>query len=41
MGVGLLVAKTIIEAHKGSIALESSKKERTTFVVALPLAGCM
>ena len=39
MGVGLLVAKTIIEAHKGSIALESSEGERTAFVVALPLVG--
>jgi len=37
MGVGLLVAKTIIEAHRGRIALESSEEGRTAFVVALPL----
>ena len=39
MGVGLLVAKTILTAHRGTITLESSEEERTTFVVALPIAG--
>jgi len=39
MGVGLLVVKTIIEAHKGSLALESSEGERTRFVISLPLGG--
>jgi two-component system sensor histidine kinase ResE len=39
MGVGLLVAKTIIEAHKGSIALESSTEKGAAFRIALPLSG--
>lgn len=39
MGVGLLVAKTIIEAHKGSIVLGPSTEKGTTFTLTLPLAG--
>lgn len=39
MGVGLLVAKTIIEAHKGSIKLESSTEKGTILALALPLGS--
>ena len=37
MGVGLLVAKTIIEAHGGSIKCEKSEGGRVSFRVILPI----
>lgn len=36
-GIGLALAKSIIEAHKGKISVRSLKGEGTTFVVELPL----
>lgn len=36
-GIGLALAKSIIEAHKGKISVRSRKGEGTTFVVELPL----
>lgn len=36
MGVGLLVAKTIIEAHGGRMKLEKDNIENTTFTFTLP-----
>lgn len=36
-GLGLAVAKKIVEAHSGQISCESSPATGTTFVVALPL----
>jgi len=35
-GLGLSLAKTIIEAHKGTIAVESEIDKGTTFIVSLP-----
>lgn len=35
-GIGLTIAKTIIEAHKGTISVESQPDEGTTFMVKLP-----
>lgn len=37
-GLGLSIAKQIIEAHKGSITIESKSKIGTKFIVHLPLA---
>lgn len=36
-GIGLALAKSIIEAHKGKICAQSLKGKGTTFVVELPL----
>lgn len=36
-GIGLALAKSIIEAHKGKVSVRSLKGEGTTFVVELPL----
>lgn len=36
-GIGLALAKTIIEAHKGIISVRSTEGKGTTFVVELPL----
>ena len=37
MGFGLAICKRIIEAHKGSISVESTSGKGTTFVVILPI----
>ena len=36
-GLGLAIAKTIVDGHKGKITAESSAAEGTTFTVMLPL----
>ena len=38
-GIGLAVAKQIVEAHNGSIAVESEMGKGTTFMVSLPIAN--
>lgn len=38
-GLGLTIAKKIIEAHNGEISVESSEGEGTTFAFSLPLAN--
>ena len=38
-GLGLAVAKAIVENHAGSIWVESSDDEGTSFVIRLPLAN--
>lgn len=38
-GLGLDIARTIVEAHSGTIAVHSVLGEGTTFRVSLPLAG--
>lgn len=37
-GLGLAIAKTIVDAHHGKIVVKSSEDEGTTFTVAFPLA---
>jgi signal transduction histidine kinase len=36
-GIGLLVAKGIVEAHGGTIRVESSAEKGTNFIVTIPL----
>jgi signal transduction histidine kinase len=37
-GLGLAIAKALIEAHKGSIKVESRLNEFTAFSISLPMA---
>jgi len=36
-GLGLAIAKSIVESHHGKITIKSSEDEGTTFTVAFPL----
>ncbi len=36
MGIGLYVAKTIIEKHQGTLLLKESKRGHTAFMISLP-----
>jgi signal transduction histidine kinase len=38
-GIGLYVARKIVEVHQGSIAVESQENEGSTFIVTLPVAA--
>jgi signal transduction histidine kinase len=38
-GLGLSIARSIIEAHGGSITVESTPKLGTTFLISLPMGG--
>ena len=40
-GIGLYQCKTVIEAHGGSIDVESKEGKGTTFTVSLPLGGVL
>jgi signal transduction histidine kinase len=37
-GLGLAIVRAVIEAHKGSVTVESSEGEGTTFTLSLPAA---
>ncbi len=38
-GIGLNLAKTLVEMHGGTVSVESTKGEGSTFTVRLPIAG--
>ncbi len=38
-GIGLYVARKIVEVHRGTITVRSKENEGSTFVVTLPIAG--
>jgi signal transduction histidine kinase len=38
-GLGLSIARSIIEAHGGFITVESTQKQGTTFLISLPMGG--
>lgn len=38
-GIGLYVARKIVEVHRGSVSLRSKENEGSTFVVSLPIHG--
>jgi len=38
-GLGLAVVKSLVDAHKGQVTVESRLREGTTFTVTLPLKG--
>ena len=38
-GLGLAIAKSLVEAHGGTIAVESVLKQGSKFTIALPASG--
>jgi len=37
-GIGLSIVKSVVEAHKGTVSVESKRAQGSTFVVTLPLS---
>jgi signal transduction histidine kinase len=38
-GIGLYVARKIVEVHRGALTVRSKENEGSTFTVSLPLAA--
>ena len=38
-GLGMVIVKNIVEAHDGTLTVESTPGEGTLFVIELPLRG--